>query len=194
MRMRYHLYLWVIAFILLSGATFWAIMRYRRKLRERGQQIEEYIAAIENYKLSATGFSEKLRESDARERLIKEYLTTRQDLVRQIASTYYTHGQSHRFAEKMKELALSEEMLRDIVRVIDLYRDGAVSRLRETFTTWTAKNYQFTALIMAGFSPQEISVMLGMSLGGVYTLKSKLKRRILDADGAEVSEFVAYFE
>ena len=85
-------------------------------------------------------------------------------------------------------------MLRDIVRVIDLYRDGAVSRLRETFTTWTAKNYQFTALIMAGFSPQEISVMLGMSLGGVYTLKSKLKRRILDADGAEVSEFVAYFE
>ncbi len=40
----------------------------------------------------------------------------------------------------------------------------------------------------------EISVMLGMTLGGVYTLKSKLKRKILDSSEGEVSEFVRYFE
>lgn len=193
-RTRYQLYLWALGFVLLAGATLWAVNSYRRKLRERGRQIEEHLAVIENYKLSTGGFAEKLRESDERERTIKEYLTTRRDMVRQIASTFYTYGQSHRFAEKMKELALSEEMLLDIVRVTDLYSDGAVSRLRATFTTWTEKNYNFAALIIAGFSAQEISVMLGMTLGGVYTLKSKLKRKIMDSAESEVSEFVAYFE
>ncbi len=190
-RIRYQLYLWVLGFVLLAGATLWAVNNYRRKLRERGRLIDEYLAVIENYKLSTGGFAEKLRESDERERTIKEYLTTRRDMVRQIASTFYTFGESHRFAEKMKELALSEEMLLDIVRVTDLYSDGAVSRLRATFTTWTEKNYNFAALIIAGFSAQEISVMLGMTLGGVYTLKSKLKRKILDSTEGE---FVRYFE
>ncbi|MFR9504081.1 MAG: hypothetical protein SNH73_06505 [Rikenellaceae bacterium] len=193
-RTRYQLYLWALGFILLAGTTLWAVNSYRRKLRERGRLIDEYLAVIENYKLSTGGFAERLRESDERERTIKEYLTTRRDMVRQIASTFYTYGQSHRFAEKMKELALSEEMLLDIVRVTDLYSGGAVSRLRATFTTWTEKNYNFAALIIAGFSAQEISVMLGMTLGGIYTLKSKLKRKIMDSADGEVSEFVAYFE
>ncbi|MFI3285404.1 MAG: hypothetical protein R3Y08_02010 [Rikenellaceae bacterium] len=190
-RTRYQLYLWALGFILLAGATLWAVNSYRRKLRERGRQIEEYLSTIENYKLTAVSFTEKLRESDERERTIKEYLTTRRDMVRQIASTFYTYGESHRFAEKMKELALSEEMLLDIVRVTDLYSGGAVSRLKATFTTWTEKNYNFAALIIAGFSAQEISVMLGMTLGGVYTLKSKLKRKIMDSGEGEL---VLYFE
>ncbi len=193
-RTRYQLYLWALGFILLAGATLWAVKSYRRKLRDRARQIEEYLSVIENYKLSTGGFTEKLKESDERERTIKEYLTTRRDMVRQIASTFYTYGESHRFAQKMKELALSEEMLLDIVRVTDLYSDGAVSRLQATFTTWTEKNYNFAALIIAGFSAQEISVMLGMTLGGVYTLKSKLKRKMMDSTEGEINEFVRYFE
>ena len=81
----------------------------------------------------------------------------------------------------MRELTLSPAMLADVVRMADIYNDRAVTRLREAFPGWTGRNYDFAALVIAGFSPQEISVMLGMTLNGVYTLKSKLKRRIADA-------------
>lgn len=193
-RTRYQLYLLALGFILLVGVTFMVIKSYKQRLYERGKQIEEYLTVIENYRLSANSFTERLQESDVRESKIKEYLTTRKDMVKEIALTYYTYGESHRFAEKMKELALSEEMLSDVVQITDLYSNGSVSRLKSTFPNWTQKNHNFAALIIAGFSAQEISVMLGMTLGGVYTLKSKLKRKILDSSMEEVRVFLCFFE
>lgn len=193
-KLRYRLYIWAMVALLFIGATAWVVMAYRRRLRRHQEQISEYISMIESYRESATAFTEQLRESDAREVLIKKYLTSRRDMVQQIASTYYTYGQSSRFAEKMRQLALSEQMLRDIVEMTDLRSGGAVSSLRDKMVGWTAKNYDFAALVIAGFSSQEISVMLGMTLGGVYTLKSKLKRKILDSPEEQVREFLPYFE
>ncbi len=192
-QMRYRLYIWILLFILLLGATLWAIKSYRIRLRKQNEQIAEYLTLIENYKNTTNSFTEQLRESDSKESVIKKYLGSRKDMVQQIAATYYTYGEGSRFAEKMRDLALSDQMLADIVEITDIYRDGNVSRLKSEFPGWTKKNYNFAALIIAGFSPQEISVMLGMTLGGVYTLKSKLKRKILSVTNGCESEFLSYF-
>ena len=80
-----------------------------------------------------------------------------------------------------------------MVDIADLYSDRAVSRLREQFPDWTRRNYDFAALVIAGFSPQEICVMLGMSLNGVYTLKSKLKRRIAESHATDRDTLLAFF-
>ena len=93
----------------------------------------------------------------------------------------------------MKELALSPAMLSDIVRMADLYNDRAVTRLRRQLPGWTPRNYDFAALVVAGFSAQEISVMLDMTLNGVYTLKSKLKRRIAESGAADREFFTRFF-
>ena len=93
----------------------------------------------------------------------------------------------------MRELALSPAMLADVVDMADLYSDRAVTRLREEFPGWTERNYDFAALVIAGFSPQEICVMLDMSLNGVYTLKSKLKRRIADSAVADREKMLSLF-
>ncbi|MBD9238001.1 MAG: 4Fe-4S cluster-binding domain-containing protein [Alistipes onderdonkii] len=98
-----------------------------------------------------------------------------------------------RLARKVKELALSPAMLADIVRMADLYNDRAVTRLRRQLPGWTPRNYDFAALVVAGFSAQEISVMLDMTLNGVYTLKSKLKRRIAESGAVDREFFTRFF-
>ena len=113
--------------------------------------------------------------------------------VRDIAATCYTFGEGERLTAKMRDLALSPSVLADVVDMADLYSDRAVTRLREQLPGWTARNYDFAALVIAGFSPQEICVMLDMSLNGVYTLKSKLKRRIAESGAADRERLLGYF-
>ena len=191
--LSYRLYISIAVATVLLIAIVLAVKSYKSRIKRQKSEIEEYIATIDNYKETENKFTQQLRENDARESVIKNYLSSRKDMAQQIAATYYTYGETKLFAEKMRDLALSKEMLCDIVRMTDIYSDGALAKLKNTHDNWTEKNYNFAALLIAGFSPQEISVMLGMTLGGVYTLKSKLKRKILDDPKEQKEEFLAYF-
>lgn len=166
---------------------------YRRKLRHRDAQLSEYLTLLESYRESHDSLTSRLDASNEREAAVKASLEGRFALLRDIAATYYTYGEGERLARKVKELALSPAMLADIVRMADLYNDRAVTRLRRQLPGWTPRNYDFAALVVAGFSAQEISVMLDMTLNGVYTLKSKLKRRIAESGAADREFFTRFF-
>ena len=192
--LRYRAWIATLACLLLAGAIAWAVVGYRRKLRRRDAQLSEYLALLDSYRESHDSLTSRLDASDEREAAVKRSLESRFALLRDIASTYYTYGESQRLTAKMKELALSPAMLADIVRMADLYNDEAVTRLRRQLPGWTARNYDFAALVIAGFSPQEISVMLDMTLNGVYTLKSKLKRRLAESPAADKAFFIRFFQ
>lgn len=134
----------------------------------------------------------QVAELERRYRTANE-VALREAAVRDIAATCYTFGEGERLTAKMRDLALSPSVLADVVDMADLYSDRAVTRLREQLPGWTARNYDFAALVIAGFSPQEICVMLDMSLNGVYTLKSKLKRRIAESGAADRERLLGYF-
>lgn len=191
--LRYGVWIATLACLLLAAAVAWAVVGYRRKLRRRNAQLSEYLALLDSYRESHDGLASRLDASDEREAAVKASLEGRFALIRDIAATYYTYGEGARLAAKMKELALSPAMLADIVRMADLYNDEAVTRLRGQLPGWTPRNYDFAALVIAGFSPQEISVMLDMTLNGVYTLKSKLKRRIAESEAADREFFARFF-
>lgn len=193
-RHRYQIWIFVLFGLLLLFGAGWGITHFRRRLRRRDEQLDEYLALVESYRESQDSLTSRLRTTDERETAVKELLEGRFAIVREIAATYYLYGETRRLTEKMKELALSPAMLGDVVRMSDLYNDHAVTRLRAQHPGWTERNYQFAALVIAGFSPQEISVMLGMTLNGVYTLKSKLKRRLADAETPDRAFFVRFFE
>lgn len=175
------------------GAIDSAPLSYGRKLRQRDERIGEYLALIDSYRESQDSLTSRLDASDSREAALKELLEGRFAHIRDIAATCYTYGEGARLSEKMRQLALSPATLADVVRMADLYNRGAVSRLREAFPGWTERNHDFAALVIAGFSPQEICVMLGMTPNGVYTLKSKLKRRIAESDIAAREELLRFF-
>ncbi len=171
-----------------------AVVGYRRKLRHRDAQLSEYLTLLESLPgIARQPHLAALDASNEREAAVKASLEGRFALLRDIAATYYTYGEGERLARKVKELALSPAMLADIVRMADLYNDRAVTRLRRQLPGWTPRNYDFAALVVAGFSAQEISVMLDMTLNGVYTLKSKLKRRIAESGAADREFFTRFF-
>ena len=182
-----------LACLLLAAAVTGAVVGYRRKLRHRDAQLSEYLTLLESYRESHDSLTSRLDASDSREAALKELLEGRFAHIRDIAATCYTYGEGARLSEKMRQLALSPATLADVVRMADLYNRGGVSRLREAFPGWTERNYDFAALVIAGFSPQEICVMLGMTPNGVYTLKSKLKRRIAESDIAAREELLRFF-
>ena len=180
--LRYRAWIATLACLLLAAAVTGAVVGYRRKLRHRDAQRESH-----------DSLTSRLDASNEREAAVKASLEGRFALLRDIAATYYTYGEGERLARKVKELALSPAMLADIVRMADLYNDRAVTRLRRQLPGWTPRNYDFAALVVAGFSAQEISVMLDMTLNGVYTLKSKLKRRIAESGAPDREFFTRFF-
>lgn len=191
--LRYRVWITVLAAALVTAAAGVAVVGYRRKLRLRDEQLSESLALVDSYRESHDSLTSRLDASNAREAAVKRLLEGRVAAVRDIASTYYTYGEGERLTTKMRELALSPAMLADVVDMADLYSDRAVTRLREQFPGWTRRNYDFAALVIAGFSPQEICVMLGMSLNGVYSLKSKLKRRIAESTAADRDRLLGLF-
>ena len=177
----------------------------RQLVEQRKQKIKDDANKL-NQKVTLESLFSKLQEGEMKElnlivkadvqgsaEAVKASLEGRFALLRDIAATYYTYGEGERLARKVKELALSPAMLADIVRMADLYNDRAVTRLRRQLPGWTPRNYDFAALVVAGFSAQEISVMLDMTLNGVYTLKSKLKRRIAESGAADREFFTRFF-
>ncbi len=191
--LRYRVWIAILGALLVIVAAVWALVGYRRKLRRRDEQLNESLALLDSYRESHDSLTSRLDASNAREAAVKRLLEGRVAAVRDIAATCYTYGDGERLTAKMRELALSPAMLNDVVDMADLYSDRAVSRLREQFPDWTRRNYDFAALVIAGFSPQEICVMLGMSLNGVYTLKSKLKRRIAESHATDRDTLLAFF-
>lgn len=191
--LRYRVWITVLAAALVTAAAGVAVVGYRRKLRRRDEQLSESLALVDSYRESHDSLTSRLDASNAREAAVKRLLEGRVAAVRDIASTYYTYGEGERLTAKMRDLALSPAMLADVVDMADLYSDRAVTRLREQFPGWTRRNYDFAALVIAGFSPQEICVMLGMSLNGVYSLKSKLKRRIAESTAVDRDRLLGLF-
>lgn len=191
--LRYRVWIAILGALLVIVAAVWALVGYRRKLRRRDEQLNESLALLDSYRESHDSLTSRLDASNAREAAVKRLLEGRVAAVRDIAATCYTYGDGERLTAKMRELALRPAMLNDVVDMADLYSDRAVSRLREQFPDWTRRNYDFAALVIAGFSPQEICVMLGMSLNGVYTLKSKLKRRIAESHATDRDTLLAFF-
>ena len=191
--LHYRVWIAVLAALLTAAAAGWAVVSYRRKLRRRDELLNESLALVDSYRESHDSLTSRLDASDAREAAVKRLLEGRVAAVRDIAATYYTYGEGERLTAKMRDLALSPAVLADVVDMADLYSDRAVTRLREQLPGWTARNYDFAALVIAGFSPQEICVMLGMSLNSVYSLKSKLKRRIAESEATDRAFLLGLF-
>lgn len=192
-RSRYQDWIFVLVGLLLLAVIGGVVVFFRQRLRRRDEELNEYLALIGSYRESHENLVSRLQTTDEREKAVKRLLEGRFAMIREIAATYYMYGETRRLTEKMKELALSPAMLSDVIRMTDIYNDNAVARLRRGFPGWTSRNYDFAALVIAGFSPQEISVMLDMTLNGVYTLKSKLKRRVAESESPDRSFFIHFF-
>lgn len=189
-RLRYRILFALLALATVSVAAAWAWMDRRRKLRERDRQIEQQLALLESLRTEHEDLADRLEAQNEREAELKRLLAGRFEMVRELASTCYTYDDGGRLAARVKALALGPATLRDLVETVDRGHDGIVGRLRAAFPDWTEGNVHFAALLAAGCTPQEICILLDLSLNSVYVRKSKLRRRIAESGCADRGEFL----
>lgn len=159
------------------------------RLRRREAEIESYLASIEALQRSQNTLLDRLDDQVERERRFRELVEGRFALMRQLADTCYTYNNMRQLADRLREVALDASFYRDLRQMVDLHYDGAIGRLRQALPALSERDTDFAALLLAGFSPQEIAAVTGDSLNSIYLRKSRLRRRV----AAEAADVAALF-
>ena len=89
----------------------------------------------------------------------------------------------NQFSEKKVEQLLSfksvdGDMFAIIEEVVNAKNNNVSARVREAYPSISEDNIRLLNLIYAGFSPQEISVIVNDTPQNIYVRKSRLKRKI----------------
>lgn len=179
---RYVLIIYSLLLVILLGGLLWLIIAWRRKIREKNIQIEEYLATVHNAELSKNNLLGQLDIHIEKEKRLKELLENRFAEIRELAGTYYEYGYSKKLQRKVEELlslqSFGGDMFEVIENVVNAKNNDAMVKIRKNYPSITEDNFKLLNLIYAGFSPQEISVILNDTPQNIYVRKSRLKRKI----------------
>lgn len=179
---RYVLIIYSLLLVILLGGLLWLIIAWRKKIREKNIQIEEYLATVHNAELSKNNLLGQLDIHIEKEKRLKELLENRFAEIRELAGTYYEYGYSKKLQRKVEELlslqSFGGDMFEVIENVVNAKNNDAMVKIRKNYPSITEDNFKLLNLIYAGFSPQEISVILNDTPQNIYVRKSRLKRKI----------------
>ena len=171
----------LLVIILLLGLV-WVVVTWRRKIKEKNGLIEEYLLAANEAELSKNNLLGELDMQKEKEKRLKELLENRFAEIRELAGTYYEFGYSKKLQKKVEQLlslqSFGKDMFEVIENVVNAKNNGAMEKIRENYPSITEENFKLLNLIYAGFSPQEISVILNDTPQNIYVRKSRLKRKI----------------
>lgn len=168
--------------VILLGAIAGAAIAWRRKLQQKNRQIGEYLAAAQDAENSKNILLDELDEQKEKERRLKELLENRFAEIRELAGTYYEFGYSKKLQKKVEQLlsfqSFGQDMFEVIENVVNAKNNGAIEKIRSEFPSIAEENIKLLNLIYAGFSPQEISVIINDTPQNIYVRKSRLKRKL----------------
>ena len=167
------------------------VRRSRRIVERKNGQIASYLTQLEDYRAVQRNLLDRLDMQVVKEREVRELVESRFDEIRELATTYYQHPKTVRLAERVRQLALSEDMLRDLGNMVDLYHDGIVTRLRAAGPDLTDEDIRLAVLLVAGFTPQQISIVCDLAVNTVYVRKSRLRSKIMQIRSPLTERFVA---
>lgn len=179
---RSTLIIYTLMVIILLGAMAWGYITWRRKIQEKNKQIEEYLAASQQAENNRAILLDQLDSQKEKERRLKELLENRFAEIRELAGTYYEFGYSKKLQKKVEQLlsfqSFGQDMFEVIENVVNAKNNGVIERVRTEYPSITDDNIKLLNLIYAGFSPQEISVIINDTPQNIYVRKSRLKRKL----------------
>lgn len=168
--------------VILLGGFIWGYITWRRKIEEKNRQIGEYLAVAQEAESSRNTLLDQLDEQKEKEKRLKELLENRFAEIRELAGTYYEFGYSKKLQKKVEQLlsfqSFGQDMFEVIENVVNAKNNGVIEKIRAEFPSITEENIKLLNLIYAGFSPQEISVIINDTPQNIYVRKSRLKRKL----------------
>ncbi len=163
---------------LLTTVIVRLVKRSRRIVGRKNAQIAACLLELEDHRAVEHNLLDRLDMQVSKERELRELIESRFRQIRELATTYYQHPKTLRLAERVRRLALSEQMQSDLENMIDLYHDGIVTRLRNTGEL-TEDDIRLAVLLIAGFTPQQISIVTDTAVNTVYVRKLRLRNKIV---------------
>lgn len=182
-RNRHLFIIYTLVLVIVVFAASTGFFRWRRKLAEKNGQIKEYLEQLKDSEISNNGLLTQLDVHKEKEKHLKELLENRFAEIRELACTYYEFGYSKKLQKKVEQLlslqSIDGDMFDVIEEVVNAKNNGVIEKIRATYPSISESNIKLLDLIYAGFSPQEISVILNDTPQNIYVRKSRLKRKIM---------------
>lgn len=154
----------------------------------KDEQLAQYVEAIDTLGTRVSS-AESTRENllsqldvqKAKEKELKDLLENRFAEVRELIRTYYEFGNSKKLQKKVDDLLklqLSGDNFEVMEQVVNAKNNDVIKKVRERFPNMKEDNLKLLNLIYAGFSAQEISVILNDTTQNIYVRKSRLKKSL----------------
>lgn len=180
--------IYTVLFLLMAGIISVIFVSYRRKLRLKDGQLAQYADAMDSLgtRISSAESSREnlLNQLDvhkAKEKELKDLLENRFAEVRELVRTYYEFGNSKKLQKKVDDLLklqLSGDNFEVMEQVVNAKNNDVIKKVRERYPAMKDENLKLLNLIYAGFSAQEISVILNDTPQNIYVRKSRLKKSL----------------
>ena len=179
---------YVLGILLLAAVVILLVRQYRMKLGKQDMLLAEYsenIDALGSKVASAENQRENLLSQldvhKAKEKELKDLLENRFAEVKELVRTYYEFGDSKKLHKKVDDLLkmqLSGDNFAVMEQVVNAKNNDVIRKVRERYPNMREDNVKLLCLIYAGFSAQEISVILNDTPQNIYVRKSRLKKSL----------------
>ena len=189
----------ILLLLILAGFVFYL---YRLQTKRREQKIYNYMAIAEELKKQYNDLGRKLQIKEGNEQLYKQALSSHFTLLDDLCLHFFERSttalqQANIYKEvrtRLNSLANHEEVDEELNAIVNTLHNGVMNRLTEQLPKIKGVDLHFLRLLLAGFSPQVISLILEDSVHNMYARKNRIKMKIVRSDAPDKEEFLRLFD
>lgn len=171
------------------------IYYYRQRMKRKQEQIDRYMSAVDNIRVSKDRIIEQLADKEGQ---LKELVLSRFDILDQLGRAFYerdnTKAQQEVIYKQVKtfftDLTSKTTTRKELEEIVNTVNDNIIIKLREQLPKIKSSDIDLLIFVYAGFSAQIISVIINDSVSNIYTRKSRLKTRIATSDAPDKELFL----
>lgn len=180
------------------------VVAYRYRIWVKQKQIESYIDKIYNLESSLLAVNEEadsaIVENVEMRKKINSLFVSQFNLIDKLCTTYYETQVANKDKDaiytqvrnEIEKLQSNRKHIMQLEKIINLYMDNVVARIRETVPQMTEMEIRLCCFFLAGFSAKAISVFTNDSIGNIYMKKVRMKTKISESDSKDKDVILEY--
>ncbi|MCD8044326.1 MAG: hypothetical protein LUH10_14845 [Tannerellaceae bacterium] len=191
---------WSLVISIILGILLIVIWKRTKKQKEEmNNRIALVSEIVSNLKESNQTLLSKLNIHKEKESRLKEHIESKLTYAKMFADIYYKFpNKPGTILKKMNEMIdlvpENKEFTSGIVNNVNLYYNNAIEKLTQKHTDLTNAEILFSSLIIAGFTIQEMSLILNCnSVDAVYTRKYRLKQKLSINKNIDIEDYLVSF-
>ncbi len=204
---RYHIITWMlIAFTTMICIAFYIFHRERMKrkrleIENRMHEATVLVARINIIENNANELKSIIENKDDRLNqqtiLVNRLFKDRYKVLNNLTNEYFEKRNSEatrsliikdfeREIEKLKQ----DDYIDQLKTIVDQCRDNILTRMREQLPRFKETDITFCALVLAGFSPRAICLLMEITHGNYYNKWTRIRARISESDAPDKEIFL----